>query len=112
MALTEAQRADMQADLGISDDQAVFTNDELDRLYERAGGNYDRAVYYGLRQLLANAAKFHDYTAGQTRQQRSQAFGHLKVLVDLWAAKVAGAQQVRTLGILQVPPREKDKPSA
>lgn len=111
MALTATQRADMQADLGISDDQAVFTDAELDRLYERAGQDYDKAVHHGLRQLLTNAAKFHDYSVGQTRVQRAQVFEHLAKLVQHWADKAAGSNQVRLAGLRPVPAREKDAPN-
>ena len=112
MALTATQRADMQVDLGITDDQKVFTDAELDRLYERAGGDYDRAVYLARKQLLSNAARFIDYTAGQTRVEKAQVFEHLSRLVDRDAAQLAAKNQVRIVGMREVPPRDKDTPDA
>ena len=113
MALTETQRADMQGDLGISSDEAVFTNDELDRLYERAGSDYDLAVFYGYRQLLAQANKFHNYTAGMTRVERNQMRENLRDSMDFWKAEARStANQLRIVGALEVPPREKDEPDA
>ena len=106
-----AIRADLRADLGIQD-ETVFTDAELDRLYERAGGDYDRVVYLARRQLLANAAKFMDYTAGQTKVQRSQVFEHLSRLVDRDAAQLAANNQVRIVGMREVPPRDKGMPHA
>jgi len=112
MALTTAQRADIQADLGIDSGETVFTNDELDRLYTRADSDYNGAVYLAWRQLMADAAKFNDYTAGQTEEKKSQIFEHIKAMVDFWKdeARVA-TNQVRIVGALEVPPRWKDKPS-
>lgn len=110
--LTATQRADMQADLGIGTDEAVFTNDELDRLYTRAG-SYDLAVYYGYRQLLADANKLFDYSAGMTRMSKSQVREHLRDMLEFWKSEAKGAaNQVRIVGALEVPPREKDEPSA
>lgn len=77
MALTTEQRTDMQADLGIAADEGVFTDAELDRLYERAAADYDVAMVYALDQLLMDAAKFNDYTAGSSSEKKSQVFDHL-----------------------------------
>jgi hypothetical protein len=111
MALTATQRADMQGDLGIGSDEAVFTNDELDRLYERAGNDYNLAVFYGYRQLLAQANKFHNYTAGMTRVERNQMRENLRDSMDFWKAEArSAANQLRIVGALEIPPRDKDSP--
>lgn len=111
MSLSSDQRADMQGDLGISADETVFTNDELDRLYERAHSDYNTAVYLGYRQIMANAAKLHNYTAGQTRIDKAQVFDHLKSMVEFWQGESRTASnQVKVLGINSVPPRHKRKP--
>jgi hypothetical protein len=110
--LTSDQRADMQGDLGISDDENVFTNEELNRLYTRADSNYALAVYYGYRQLLADAAKLHNYSLAQTRVERSQVFDHVKAMMAVWQdeARTAG-NQVKIAGLRGVPPRWKDAPA-
>ena len=111
--LTSTQRTDMQADLGIGTDEAVFTNDELDRLYTRADSDYNEAVYLAWRQLLADAAKFSDYTAGQTREEKSQVYEHIKDMVTFWKGEFTTASnQVRIVGINEIPPRWKDEPDA
>jgi len=84
--LTAEQRTDLQADLGISYDEAVFTDDELDRLYTRAA-SYDGAVVYALDQILMNAAKFNDYTAGSSSEKKSQVFAQLKMMREMWARR-------------------------
>lgn len=111
--LTSAQRADMQGDLGIGADQSVFTNDELDRLYTRAEGSYALAVYYGYRQLLASANKFHDYTRGLTRVARSQMRDNLAASVEFWKEEARNtSNQVQIVGARLIPPKNKRKPSA
>lgn len=111
--LTATQRADMQADLGISADETVFTNDELDRLYTRADSNYEAAVYYGYRQLLADANKLFDYSAGMTKMSKSQVRAHLRDMLEFWKSEVTAAGgQVSIVGALEVPPRDKDRPYA
>ncbi len=113
MALTDTQRTDLQADLGISADEAVFTDDELDRLYERADSDYNTAVYFGYRQLLAQANKFHNYTTGMTRVEAAQMREHIRDSMEFWKeeARQVG-NQVRIVGLLEVPPRAKDSPDA
>ena len=87
MALTVTQLADFQADLGISDDEAVFTDAALNRLYARAGDNYELGVAYALRQLWTNAIRFNDYTAGYTAEKKSQVREGLKEAYDDWMEK-------------------------
>jgi hypothetical protein len=102
----------MQGDLGISDDQTVFTDEELQRLYERASESYPTAVYYAFRQLLADAAKLHDYSLVQTKLSKKQVFDHIKAMVEFWQSEARSAgNQVAIVGIRQIPPRWKDAPS-
>ena len=111
--LTADQRADFQADIGISDDESVFTNDELDRLFTRADGVYEVAVYYGYRQLLADANKLFDYSNGMTKVSKSQIRAHLSEALAFWKGEAASTGgQVRLVGLLEVPPPCKDAPDA
>lgn len=90
--LTDDQCADLRADIGDAGTNQAFSNPELDRLYTRAladDGGYDLAVVYALRQLLADQAKFTDYTAGETSESRSQVFKHLERLLARWE-RIAG----------------------
>lgn len=110
MALTATLRTDLQADLGIGSDESVFTNDELDRLYERAGDDYNLTVYFGYRQLLAQANKFFNYTEGMTKVDRADMREHIKDSMEFWQAE--GRVQVRMIGLNLVPPPDRDVPSA
>jgi hypothetical protein len=87
MALTADQLADMQADLGIAADEAVFTDDQLNRLYARADSDYETAVCYALDQLMMNAARFNDYTAGASTEKKSQVFAQLKAMREMWGKR-------------------------
>lgn len=111
MALTSDQLSDMQADLAITDDETVFTNEELERLYTRAEGDYDRALYFAWRQLRNNAAKLTDYTAGMTSEQRRQVFENLQKITDDYEREARGSNQARIVGIRRVPPPVKERPA-
>lgn len=111
MSLSTAQLYDMYDDLGIGNVEGVFTDTELQRLYTRAGSDYNLAVYYAFRQLLAQANKFHNYTAGMTRVERKQVRDHIKDSMELWKSEArTTANQVRIVGLRQIPPRYKDAP--
>lgn len=75
--LTPEQLADLQADLGIDDSETVFDDAALNRLFDRAAGNYDVTIVLALRQLRASAIKLHNYVAGNTSESREQVFKHL-----------------------------------
>ena len=111
MALDADQLTDMQADIGISNDEAVFSDVALQRLYTRSESSYPLAVYYAFRQLLAQANKFHDYSVASSSVSRSQLRAHVRDMMDFWQdeAKVAG-NQVRIVGGLRIPPRDPDLP--
>lgn len=112
MALTATQLTDMQADLAITSNQAVFTDAELNRLYVRAGDDYNTAVYLAWRQLLADANKFFDYTAGQTKVQRDQTWRHIRETLKIWADESrSNSNQVAMVGLAEIPPRWKDQPA-
>lgn len=112
MALTTEQRTDMQADLGITADEAVFTNDELDRLFTRAGDNYNTAVYLGWRQLMADAAKLYKYTVAQTSVSKDQVFDHVKEMVAFWAEESrTNSNQIAIVGMNPIPTQWKDQPA-
>ena len=68
--LSAAQLGDIQGDLGIGSDGAVFTDSELHRLYTRADSDYELTVVYALEQLMVDAAKLNDYTAGSSSEKK------------------------------------------
>jgi hypothetical protein len=107
--LNADQLTDIRADLG--DDGTVFTDDELHRLYTRAGGDYNKAVVLALRQILMNAAKLSDYRIAQSAESRSQVYKQLREQLAYWEEVARNTQQIRVVGLRAVPPRAKDVPS-
>lgn len=90
MALSATQLTDIQADLGIGSDASVFTDAELNRLFARADSDYNLAVLYAIRQILTNAARFHDYTRGDDADKKQQVFANLEKIYDRWEAETGG----------------------
>ena len=102
MALTTDELLDLRGDIGDTGATPVFTDAELQRLYTRSGDTYAGTVVYALRQLLVNAAKFTDYTVGQTSEKKSQIFTQLRAMLTGWEniAGVGGGQlQIGTLDL-------------
>lgn len=113
MALTSDQLADMQSDLGIADDESVFTDAELERLFERAGEVYETAVYMAWRQIFAQATKYIDYKVAQTEEKRSQVWDHIKAMMAHWKAEAdaaSGVQGAAFVGLNVIPTRNKEEP--
>ena len=111
MALTTTQRAYVQRNLGITTDETVFTNNELDDIYDETGSDLKATVYSGWLALMANAAKFFNYTAGQSKVERAAVFDHVKAMVEFWKDESrTAANQMVMLGLTEVPPRWKNEP--
>jgi hypothetical protein len=113
--LSADQLADMQGDIGIGDDEAVFTDAELNRLYARAGESYALAVFYGYRQLLAQANKFYSYTSGLTSEKKKEIRDNIKDSMEFWKEEAqeeaqAATSQVKMVGMRRVPPSLRDEP--
>ena len=105
--LDSDQLSDIQADLGISDDEAVFTDDELNRLYTRAGSDYDKSMVYAIDQLMMDAAKFNDYKAGSSTESKSQVFDHLKAMRQVWGARAGMLYGALDAGVVDLDFQEK-----
>jgi hypothetical protein len=110
--LTASQTTDLLGDLGAGALNDVFSQTELQQFYDRAESDYNLAVYYGWRQIAANAAAYVDYKVAQTSVSRSQAFEHIRAMLDFWTneSRVA-ANQLVSAGIAGVPVRIKPKPA-
>jgi hypothetical protein len=95
MPATAQQRADLRADMG--DTGNAFSDVELDRIWDRVGGasndltRHEAALALMARQLLANAAKLHDITAGQSSEKLSQVYDHLERLYRLYSPSLTAA---------------------
>lgn len=105
------QLSDLQADLSIDNSELVWTDAELNRLYTRAGEDYDQTIVLALRQLLMSASRFNDYTAGQTSEKKSQVYQQIKDTLIYYEDNVlAASNQVVIAGMRSVPPITKELP--
>lgn len=110
--LTDAQVLDMLADLAAGDIDDVFSQDELQRFYDRAGDDYNLAVYYGWRQIAADASRWVNYKVAQTSVERGAAFDHIARMLAFWASESrTNANQVAILGMRPVPTKHKPRPA-
>jgi len=121
---TSEQRSDLRIDLGLTDDETVFTNTAIDRLYARAGEQYtDAAVIeawvrvQACRQLRNQASTLTDYTQNASSERLSQVFANLGQMQtaferDLAAAKHSGLSSLRKGTLKGKPTREKEYPDA
>lgn len=110
--LTPEQTLDMLADLAAGALNDVFTQAELQRLFDRAVDDYSLAVYYGWRQIAANASGWVDYQVAQTKVSRSQAYAHIKDMLTLWGDESrTTANQLQVLAMNPVPPKLKPVPA-
>lgn len=110
--LTSEQTTDLLADLAAGAIDDVFSLAELQRLYDRAGDDYNLAVYYGWRQIAADSAKWVDYQVAQTKVNRSQAQAGILRMLALWGDESrTAANQVAILGMRPVPTKYKDTPA-
>lgn len=97
---TTEQLADLRADLADTAVSPAFSDDDLARLWQRAGGRHERTCYLATRQLLMQANRFHDYMYGQgaTDQKASQVRANLKDMLAVFAA-AGGASATSAAGI-------------
>ena len=124
MAATTQQRDDLRLDIG--DSGSVFSDDELDRIWDRAvaaaGTSNNHALeaearVYAIRQLMANAAKLVSYKANQSTENQSDIFKHLKDLLKYWQEEadeaVSSANAAAAWGTMRkAPARSKDIPNS
>lgn len=111
MALTADELNDLRADLGDQTSPYAFSDDELQRLHIRTGEAYTRTLLLAIKQLLMNATKFYNYTAGYTRQEQAIVFKNLKDMYELQSGEAIGGNQAAVVGIAIVPPAHKAEPN-
>ena len=112
MGLSNNQLKDMRGDIGITETPAVFGDEELNRLYERANNNFEAAVVLALEQILASAVKFHNYTANATKEDEGQIFENLKEVWEMKKARLKGTKsQFKLVKIKGGSARTMEKPN-
>lgn len=110
MSLSATELSRLRRKLGDSGG-TVFSDAELNDIYDEAGDDFDRTLQIAFEEIMYDAAKFNDYTAGQTSERKSQVFEHLNKIVARLETQRTNKQQVRIVGARSIPPRVKDAPS-
>jgi hypothetical protein len=113
--LTTAQKNTLRRRVGDSGATQAFSDDELQDAFDEAVESLDATTVILIEWLIADAAKFNDFTAGQTSEKKSQIFDHLVKLAAHYQGKVdtaARGVQVKIVGMRSVPPRERDAPQS
>lgn len=96
MTLTQTQLDRLRRDIG--DNATAFTDDELQDNWDRLDSAPSDAVRFeavkGLcyEQLLADATKLHDYTAGAVDEKLDQVYKHLKERLDYYTPALEAAR--------------------
>lgn len=85
--------------LGDTGTSPAFSDAEIDTLLTEAADVFDAALAEGLWELLAQGAKWHDYTAGTSDVKKSQVFDNLTKLHKLATTRAAAAAAVASTTI-------------
>lgn len=97
---TAEQIMDILIDVG-DPDAVTFNDADVARYWERCSGaqsdvqRHEAVMALMFRTLLSNAAKFRDYTAGETEEKMSQIFEQLKDLYEMYKPSLNAAQSQR-----------------
>lgn len=109
--LTTAQLRYARSDLSLGDNYEPFSEDEMNDYFDRAAGSFDGMMYLLVRALVTNAAKFNDYTVGQTSERKSQVFAQLKAVLDIYEKDATVAEgQFKIVGMRDVPGTVREYP--
>lgn len=113
LALSEDDRAYVQRMTGISDQEAVMTDAELDSIYTRFAGDIDLTVIDVWYMILADAAKMTSYQNGLQREDLSDVHKHILQNIAIWEDRVAGRASLvgmRMTGLRSVPKKHPERP--
>lgn len=109
-AITAADRDYIRRKVGDTGVTPLFSDSDLAVIWTDAGEDRSRAILECLQELMVNAAKFNDYTIGQTSEKKQQVFQNLRMMVDYWQGEIDTSPQFKMVGLSAVPERDKDMP--
>ena len=110
-AITAADRTYIRRHVGDTAVTPLWWDSDLDDIWTECGESRAAVIVDCLEELLANAAKFNDYTIGQTSEKKQQVFENLQRMVAYWEKEVRSGVQYKMVGLAAVPERSKDAPS-
>lgn len=111
MAMTSIQHTNARRLLADKSIPPAFSNTELDDFLTLAGENYYLAIAFCFRTLQADAAKFNQYSIGQTSEHKEQIFNQLAIMASYWEDWSRSSNQIQITGMRPVPPRRKARPT-
>lgn len=80
-----------ESDIYVTFSYAAYNDAQIQKMVETYG--VEGAVIESLNELLADSARFYDYSQGQTTDKRSQIFEHLKDLLAMAKDDLAKSTQ-------------------
>lgn len=84
MPMTTDQITDFRADINDAAG-AVWSETEINRLYTRAGENYNGALVYAIDQLLMEKSdKWVNYTQNMSKEEREKVWSHMMDMRKIW----------------------------
>lgn len=110
-AITADDRNYIRRKVGDTGATLLFSDSDLADIWTDAGEDRQQAILECLQELMINAAKFNDYTIGQTSEKKQQVFENLQRMVAYWEKEVRSGVQYKMVGLAAVPERSKDAPS-
>lgn len=121
MTITAQQIADLRADIGDNGNPPAFEEPELSRIWDRLASaaddtqRHEAALGLMARQLLNNAARLHDYAAGNNEEKLDQVFKHLQTVYEMYRPAMQAAlgqkKQVVMSKLRAVPRQDRAQPS-
>lgn len=91
--------------------ETAWNDDELNDIYDQAGGDWNLTIALCFEELLVNAAKFADYKQNESEEKRQQIFVNLSKMINHFRSlSSSSANQVRIVGMKLRPPKNKSKP--
>lgn len=86
--LTAAELARLRRKLGDTNTPPAYSDAELQDLWTESGEVWNITVRDAIDELIASAAKFTNYTQGESREEKAEIFKNLLKLRSLWQSRV------------------------
>ena len=90
MTITTTQRTRLRVDLGLADDETIFTNAEMSDIWDRVSGasseidQHFAALGLMAMQMLNSANKLHDYRVVSSSESLEQVWKHWKSTFEMY----------------------------
>lgn len=120
---TASERTWFRLELGLDDDESVFTDSEIDGIYETAAVDHPGdatltgalALVIGVRRLKRKTVSLTDYDQGESSEKLSQVFKHLAAVesdikAEYYRLRAQSQTPMRMGRLKKVPSRQERYP--